>query len=170
MSRDSKQKAERKPLVGRLAGYGARRIAHGGEHTRRRLHIMSLKSALQGAMTVQRIDVTGARQGWNGRYEDGGRAAFAELVKREGLSEQGLQQIARWHSWAAMGYLAAALAVLVLAVIQFTSYDLSLGLMAVAMFVVSLPLAALALRHAFAGWQIRERRFGGLGEYLRGRR
>ena len=69
-----------------------------------------------------------------------------------------------------MGYLAAALAVLVLAVIQFTSYDLSLGLMAVAMFVVSLPLAALALRHAFAGWQIRERRFGGLGEYLRGRR
>lgn len=170
MSKNSRDKAEKKPFSSRIAGYGARRIAHRDEHVRRRLHVMKLKDALRGAVTVQRIDVMGVRQGWYGRYEDGGREAFAQLMEREGVDERALGKIAKWHSLASIGYLTAALAILVLSVVQFTSYELSLGLMAIAMFVVSLPLAALALRHAFAGWQVRRRRFGGLREYLRGAR
>lgn len=168
MSRKTKVKPEKAPFSSRIAGYGARRIAHRGEHVRRRLHVMKLKDALKGAVAVEKIDILGARQGWHGRYEDGGREAFAQLMEREGIDERALEAISRQHSVASAAYLATALSLLVLSVAQFVSYDLTLGVMAVAMQVASLPLVALALRHAFAGWQVRQRRFGGLGEYLRG--
>lgn len=164
-----KQRAPRKPLASRLAGYGARRVSPTHEHTRRRYHFETLSYAVRGALRVERINALVARQGWNGRYEDGGREAFQTMCDQEGIDSPGLLRIAHLHLLSMALYLTAAASIFAFGISQAVKHELPFTLMSLGYLVVVPVLVALALRHGFCRWQIRERRFGGLGEYLRGR-
>lgn len=116
---------------------------------------------------ISREDV---EAGINGRYADGGRERFRQMELAEGWTAGELQN--RERSWKMQSrlYLLGAIVALLLPVawVLFQPGWFAL-MMLVPGLVVPLALGAVAVKADFAAWQIRERRFGGLRDYFRGR-
>lgn len=105
--------------------------------------------------------------GYRGRYLDGGREAFRRVMQAKGITESQLPEIASGWRRQAWTYFAGSIAMLalagVLALKEGTAFGLALALSASCM---ALLLLAMGLAADFSRWRVKERRMGGLAEYL----
>ena len=132
----------------------------------------TMKNNLAGArnaMTPKTFDLKEFREGFEGRYHDGGVKRFAEMVKMEKIAEYELVRMARDRAWSAKVMLAAAVIFfLVGGWMMLTAergQDILFGFSTSFM---AFLFGALAIRHDYSRWQIEQRRFGGFREYMTG--
>lgn len=166
--KNAKGNTEERGFMKRAATFGASRITPESERKRRRENILHSVRGAREALRPAPLDRTDALNGWTGRHADGGRAAFAEAVAKEGLSHADLASRQRDHGILAIIFLMAAIFFTIIAVTQMIATGFALALMSLASIVAALLVAALALRHGYSRWQIARRRFGGLREFLLG--
>jgi hypothetical protein len=139
----------------------------------------------RSALTPQKLDRQDMLSGYNGRYSDGGRARFAELMKEvdqmnrlKAESDKSgktvytpldLDQMAKSRRRAS-GIMFAGAALFFGTAFYFIIaaggyMDVLFGL---ASAMCSFIFLALSAQHDFSRWQIQERRLGGFREYLKG--
>jgi hypothetical protein len=107
--------------------------------------------------------------GYRGRYPDGGRAAFRRAMETKGIAESQLPEIASGWRRQAGTYFAGSLAMFALTVaIALTEGTVFGFALAFGAFCMALLLLAMGLAADFSRWRVRERRMGGLAEYLAG--
>lgn len=120
--------------------------------------------------------------GYNGRYKDGGRARFQEIIAEEKRrlrvlsAEKGVEmslpelpELAKARRRASLvmfaGFGLSFIASIFFLINQNGGLDIFAG---IAAFLGSMIFLGLAAQHDFSRWQIQERRMGGFREYLRG--
>lgn len=152
-----------------VVNYGKRRLrAHDANWEHSRAGLKAGAAQIKETFAPKHVDRAEIRAGYEGRHADGGRAAFAEQMARFKIGDADLPGIAK--SYARSTWLFGIFAVIFFA---FGVFSIAAGgstlsvLSGFAIIVTSLVIAALALRQSFSGWQVRNRRFGGVREYLR---
>lgn len=113
---------------------------------------------------VSRQEIMGAIAG---RYGDGGRARFAEMVELRQVSDRDIEKLIASNRRAVLVFIGGAILFLAIGVgsmIAGVSLLSILGGFATSL--VSFIFIAIALRADFSAWQLAERRFGGLSEYF----
>ena len=115
----------------------------------------------------KKADPEEIRSGYHGRYKDGGKARFQQMVVEENLSENRLDELAYDLRNQARVVFCSGLFFLLLGVfISFTGESWSALRNGLGTSLASLIFIALGLRQDFCRWQVEERRFGALREYL----
>lgn len=105
---------------------------------------------------------------FRGRHSDGGKAAFKARMTDMGLSEADLNTMAMGRRTSAFILQAAGLLFLTIAIHGFTISDTPLALgSTISVLGAAMLLQLIGGKLHFEAWQIRERRFGGLREFLR---
>jgi hypothetical protein len=116
------------------------------------------------------IDKADAKAGYVGRYRDGGRTRFTDLVAAHRLTEDDLRaKVREWRSHAAVfaaGAFLMLIAGLTWMIFSPGGFSAFVGLAALSL---SAALLALAGKCDYSAWQIEQRRFAGLRDYLRSR-
>jgi len=116
---------------------------------------------------VSREEVQGAIRG---RYPDGGRARFVMMAEERGLSAADLTAMERMRVTQFRMMVAVSLVSLIAgAAIPFLTDDWLISVSGLIFGLFSLLFLMIGLRHDFAAWQIRNRRFGGIREYFEDR-
>lgn len=119
------------------------------------------------AIKPVRITREEALAGHHGRYTDGGRARFAEVMDANGVHEDDLPWIAAKHRKTCFILLVGSLAMFVLAMtLLFSGSSFLVRASSIASVIGALSLAAAAMRHDFYAWQIGQRAFPGFKPYL----
>lgn len=114
------------------------------------------------------LDRDEVKSGYNGRYADGGRAAFQRQMDMANVDDDTLAQIAKTYSRNTVMFSAFALFFFVVGLMYIAVGGTPLSVLSgFSIVVVSLVIGSLALRQSFSGWQVRNRRFGGFREYMR---
>ncbi|PTX52487.1 hypothetical protein IQ03_01260 [Gemmobacter caeni] len=125
--------------------------------------ISDAKSVLQ----VDRVSRDEVRGAIRGRYQDGGRARFATMAAERGLSEADLLAMERMRiAQFRMMTLVSLIALFAGSAIPFLTEDWLISVSGLIFGLFSLLFLTIGLRHDFAAWQIRNRRFGGIREYF----
>jgi hypothetical protein len=128
----------------------------------------TVKSAAR-RIRVEEISAPEARTGFEGRYPDGGATRFAQMVAQKGLDASQLD--AKKKDWERQARLFFAVALLALGIPP-VWIMLDPGPFAFLMIPVGLLIGAgllgMGVRASFSAWQIGQRRFGGLREFLFG--
>lgn len=151
-----------------IRGYFGRRLMPFGIIAGRRT-FSEARNTLKEGFRPSRISLEDAKTGFQGRHGDGGRARFREEVERAGMDEaaiDGLSLTLRQQSRIMLGL--GGLLVVLGVVFMLVSQDWLIRFSGLTLALMSLICGSMALRYDFSAWQLRERRFGGLGEYLRG--
>ena len=132
----------------------------------------SMKNGLEGtrkAMTPVAIDRKEFNQGLDGRYIDGGVARFAEMMKQQGIRKEDLPLLEKSRSRSAgIMFLSAGIFLMFGAWLMIRAENIQYVLFGFSTAFTAFIFVALALRHDYSLWQIRQRRFGGFMEYLKG--
>lgn len=159
--------AEKKGLTRRIGGYFGRRF--------RTPHVGSIGGDLlrggsdeaRKSLEIKRIDRAEVLNAYRGRYSDGGVARFSEMADEYGLSDDDLLilESERVRQFQIMCVFAAVCFVVGF-LFPFLTSDLLIVASGFVFGIFSLVFLVIGLRHDFAAWQIRNRRFGGLREYL----
>lgn len=166
----NEDRVEKKGRVSRFAGYFGRRI--GNPFISRVGRETLSEGAHQAGQVLRpvRISWSEAQEAINGRYEDGGRARFRQVMAQNGVSERDLPALERMH---VQNFLAmCAISLLALgagAAIPFLTDDWLIMASGLVFGLFSLVFLLIGLRHDFSAWQIRNRRFGGIREYVEAR-
>jgi hypothetical protein len=167
MSDDSENTGPKPGRAKRVGSYFGRRV---GNPFISRVGQETLSTGAGQARSVlkpERVTSQEVRGAIRGRYADGGRSRFQELMRENGLSAADLPrlEVMRTRQFRAM-CLVSALALLIGAAVPFFTDDWLITISGLIFGLFSLVFLAVGVRHDFAAWQIRERRFGGLREYL----
>jgi len=154
----------------RVASYFGRRIGNTFITKVGRDALTGSASEAKAALRIDRVSRDEARGALWGRYEDGGRARFGDMAHERGLTESDLQtleqmRLRQFHMLA----LIAAFALLAGGAIPFFTSDWLITFSGLVFGMFSLIFLMIGLRHDFAAWQIRQRRFGGIREYINDR-
>ena len=161
---------QRRGRTSRIGGYFGRRIispfvARVGRET-----IVDGADQARHVLRPERVSRQEAQGALRGRYEDGGRARFAQLMAQQGLKERDLADLERMRTRQFRAMCAvSALALLLGATIPFLTDDGLITMSGLILGLFSLVFLAIGLRHDLAAWQIRNRRFGGIFEYVNAR-
>ncbi|MEP3667729.1 MAG: hypothetical protein ABJN42_13475 [Roseibium sp.] len=156
--------------IRRMSGHFKERVRLGNQAETSR-HILSEgKNDALSAIRPNPLDARDALAGLRGRYKDGGRAQFAQMVRDAGLSDQDLEKLRQGHLKFRLTYgitFVLALAGGMLSVLFSGELITILGGGAFA--VLSIVFAALAAKGDYSAWQIGQRRFGGFRDYIENR-
>lgn len=167
----SEEKKTVKPGISkRVFGWGQKRIRHPflGDVSRGIVREGG-KSALQG-LKPQVIAPEEAREGFRGRYADGGVSRFRDMVSSLSITEEDLQTLDTFHRLQRLLNGVAGLLTGFLGLCMVMLGDIAVTRFGgVAFLVFTLVFMAGTLRHDFSLWQIRNRRMAGLSSYLSGR-
>jgi hypothetical protein len=163
---DQPQK-EKGGRVSRVGSYFGRRVGNPFISRVGRESLSDGVSEAGGVLKPERVtreEVSGAIRG---RYADGGRERFAQLMQEQGLGVADLPRLEgmRTRQFHAMCVI-SAIALLLGAAVPFFTDDYLIMISGLIFGLFSLVFLAIGLRHDFAAWQIRSRRFGGMREYL----
>ena len=161
---------ERPGRISRIGGYFGRRVGNPFISRVGRDTLTDGAGQAGHVLRPARISREEARGALRGRYEDGGRARFAQLMAQEGLKERDLSELERMRvrQFRAMCAI-SALALLLGAAIPILTDDGLIMKSGLILGLFSLVFLAIGLRHDLAAWQIRNRRFGGILEYVHDR-
>lgn len=119
-------------------------------------------------MAPRRIGMDELRHGYMGRYADGGRARFAEMVRGQKLRAEDLDAIAAGHARSFLTFLVISGIFMAGAVMFMSLWSGALaGLGAAILVLFALGSLVVALQADFSGYQIRMQRFCGFSEYVR---
>lgn len=113
---------------------------------------------------VERLDPERISETYRGTEADGGRAKFAQMAEAQGLDEDRLDESAGAHRVTAIIFLLCGILFFGVSVFHVVTGAMFWG---VVYFPLSLLFAALWFRNAFRAWQIRNRRFGSLSEFIK---
>ncbi|MFX4300093.1 hypothetical protein [Pseudosulfitobacter pseudonitzschiae] len=127
-------------------------------------------AAAKDALKIEPISRQELRGGIYGRYADGGRERFSQMMHQNGLKEDDLTRMAFHRRRDALITFSAAIGFLLFGAWSiFSSSKEYVFIYSSSTLIVSLVLFAVGLRHDFSRWQIESRRFGGFREYFTGR-
>ena len=158
---------DRKPLLARVGNWGVSRIRKPELIERSANNVRGATNSALDAVRPAEFDKEDFFAGYRGRHADGGKARFNEMVETRGLAGTQLNMIRAQHLRLALIFVAAAAAALFYGLyMMFTAGEL-LGIFGgAAVSALFFAFMALSLRHDFAAWQLKVRRFGGFSEYL----
>lgn len=119
-------------------------------------------------MAPRRIGMDELRNGYMGRYADGGRARFIEMVRSRNLRPEDLTAIAAGHARSFLTFLVIS-GIFMAGAVMFMSLwsGAFAGLGAAILVLFALGSLVVALQADFSGYQIRMQRFCGFSEYVR---
>lgn len=161
---------EKQGFLSRVGTYGKRRVQGGYEHRRSKLNLNASYSLAKEALKPQKITKEEALTAIKGRHEDGGVARFAEEMATHEIPDEELPIREKEHL--RLAYIYAAAAAFSLGFGLYSLFTAEWGFhvaMAAIGPLIMLLFTALAARHDYSAWCIRERRFGGLADYLNSR-
>ena len=154
----------------KIGTYAANRLQPAYQRQRRRENIQHTGSAAKEALRPTVFDADQARAGYEGRYPDGGRGAFAKFMVDLGLEEADLDRIGKQHAFNRAVFAIAAGGLLVMSFWVASSATGAMTLFTAAGTVIlALGFTALSARFDYFAWQVRERRFGGVKAWLHAR-
>lgn len=160
----------RRGFLTRVSSYGKGRFRDQRLVGKSRKNITGAISAIGEAMKPAAMDPDEFRKGVSGRYADGGRGRFKNEMGRRKLNEHQIDLIADGHLRIALVFLCSGAGSFALAAWWMLSgQGLNGFLFGVGIFIAVLVFVALSIRHDYAAWQIRERRFGGFRDYVESR-
>ncbi len=158
---------DHRPFFARVGNWGISRLRKPDLIERSARNIRGATTSALEAVRPVEFDRGDIVAGYRGRHVDGGRAHFREMVKSRGLSDGQLTQLHVRHLVLAFVFVLAAVASQIYGLyMMFTADDMLAVFGGGAVAAVFFAFMALAMRHDFAAWQIRMRRFGGFSEYL----
>lgn len=161
---------ERPGRAARFGGYFGRRVGNPFINRVGRDTLSEGADRAGHVLRPERVSREEARGALRGRYEDGGRARFAQLMSEKGVREGDLLELERMRvrQFRSMCVI-SAIALLLGASIPFLTDDPLIMMSGLILGLFSLVFLAIGLRHDLAAWQIRNRRFGGILEYAQDR-
>lgn len=160
----------REGRMSRIGGYFGRRIGNPFISRVGRETLTGSAEEARSALMPERITREEARSAILGRYPDGGRARFAQLMAQRGVHERDLHVLERMRVRQFRAMCTVSLIALLLgAVIPFLTDDGLIMMSGLIFGLFSLVFLTIGLRHDLAAWQIRNRRFGGIREYVEDR-
>jgi len=167
---DEQSKPEKRGRIARIGGYFGRRIGNPFVRSVGRDTLYGGADQARSVLTPERVSRSEAEAAFRGRYEDGGRARFAQLMAQQGVPERDLARLEgmrtrQFRVMCAMSLLALGLG----AAVPFFTDDWLIMISGLIFGLFSLVFLAIGLRHDFAAWQIRNRRFGGIRDYIEDR-
>lgn len=167
---DQQQGGAKKGRIARVGGYFGRRVGNPFINRVGRDTLYEGADQARGVLRPERVSREEARGALHGRYEDGGRARFAQVMAQQGVPDRDLKgleenRIRLFRFMVALSGLTLALG----AAIPFLTDDWLIMISGLIFGLFSLVFLAVGLRHDFAAWQIRNRRFGGIREYVEDR-
>lgn len=165
---------EKKGMIRRAGDGGVRYISRRfGNQFINKVGKDNLTGSYQAAkktLSIKPISKEELLGGFYGRYTDGGRARFTQMMHMNGIKEAELPTIAGLRRRDALITFAAAVLFLVIGAFSIAAADPAyLFIYISSTAIVSLVLFAVGIRHDFARWQIEQRRFGGFHEYFTGK-
>lgn len=151
----------------RIAGWATGKV-RGPEH--RAVGRGSLTGGLVAARDMLRpapLDSGDFMAGLRGRHADGGVARFRAHMREGGTDARELPGIESTHRSISRSYAAMTLVCVLAAVLYVSRFPgIFSGLGAMVLMLFGFAFLAVSVRHDFAAWQIRVRRFAGFREYL----
>lgn len=162
--------AEKPSRTARVTSYLGRRFGNPFINRVGRDAVTGSAEEARSALRIKRVDKEEARGAIRGRYSDGGRARFAHLAQEQGLSDRDLEEMAHMRvTQFRMMCLVSLVSLVIGAAIPFFTDDRLISVSGLIFGLFSLVFLMIGLRHDFAAWQIRNRRFGGIREYFEDR-
>lgn len=160
-------KGEAPSRTERVTGYFRRRIGNPFINRVGRDALTGSAAEARSVLRAEKISRDEVRSAMNGRYADGGRERFQDLMRERGLSERDLAPLERMRSNQFLWMCLISLVTLLLgASIPFMTDDPLITVSGLIFGLFSLVFIMIGLRHDFSAWQIRNRRFGGVREYV----
>lgn len=162
--------SEKKSIFRKMGGYSINRVQPKAIREASRDSLRSGGGAALKALKPAKLDTGDIRDGLSGRYADGGKARFAEMVAQRDLSEDDLSDLVVVHlrDFRIYGLLAGIFLLIAILLIALTSAQFSAaGGIILSLF--SLGAFARAIQSDFAAYQIRQRAFCGFNQYLKRR-
>lgn len=161
---------QKRGRIARIGGYFGRRVGNPFITRVGRDTLYEGADQARGVLRPERVSREEARGAYHGRYEDGGRARFAQLMAQKGVPDRDLPGLEanRVRLFRFMVLLSVVTLTLG-AAIPFLTDDWLIMISGLIFGLLSLVFLTIGLRHDFAAWQIRNRRFGGIREYLEDR-
>ncbi|MFG6573548.1 hypothetical protein ACGYLO_18290 [Sulfitobacter sp. 1A13353] len=118
-------------------------------------------------LTPVEMDRDDFRAGLNGRYEDGGKTRFEEVLRETNTNNRQLAALAQHRRRAAYVMFAAAAGFLLFgAVMIVRAGGFNEALYGFVTAFMSFIFLTIGISHDFVRWQIEQRRFGGFLEYF----
>ena len=162
-----KSEKPKKSFLARVRTFGISRIRNPALLNRSKKNLAGSAQAATSSLAPKNLDVADFRAGLRGRYKDGGRARFAQMMDRQGLDLEQADDMRANHLRAGAIFALAAAVMLAFGIYSAATATNTAGLIAgISLCVVFFLFMALAIRHDFSAWQILARRFGGFNEYL----
>jgi hypothetical protein len=161
---------EKRGRIARLGGYFGRRVGNPFINRVGRDTLYDGANQARGILRPERVSRSEVAGAIRGRYDDGGRARFAQVMAQQGVPERDLprleeMRVRQFYAMCAVSLLALCLG----AAVPFLTDDWLIMISGLIFGLFSLVFLAVGLRHDFAAWQIRNRRFGGIREYVEDR-
>lgn len=123
--------------------------------------------AAREAMRLEKISKDELKRGIYGRYADGGRSRFKQVMSEQGVKEEDLPTMVVERRRNALIMFLSAIGFLAFGAWSiFGSGTDHILIYVMSTLIASLILFALSLRHDFARWQLENRRFGSFAEYF----
>jgi len=167
MNDDGESNGTKPGRVKRVGSYFGRRVGNPFISRVGRETLSTGAVEARGVLKPERISQQEVRGAIQGRYADGGRLRFEDLMRHNGLGADDLPRLEamRTRQFRAM-CVVSGLSLLLGAGVPFFTDDWLIMISGLIFGLFSLVFLTVGVRHDFAAWQIRERRFGGLREYL----
>lgn len=161
---------QKRSRIARVGGYFGRRIGNPFINQVGRDTLYDGADEARNALRPERVSRAEVHGAYQGRYPDGGRARFAQVMAQQGVPERDLPHLAAmrarlFHTMCVIGLITLCLGTAV----PFFTDDWLIMISGLIFGLFSLIFFLIGLRHDFAAWQIRNRRFGGIREYLQDR-
>lgn len=158
---------ERPGRVRRVGSYFGRRVGNPFITRVGRDTLSGGAASAHGVLRPERVSPDEVRGAIRGRYPDGGRARFEEVMRESGIGPEDLPELERMRmrQFRAM-CLISLLALLLGASVPLFTQDWLIRISGLIFGLFSLVFLAVGLRHDLSAWQIRHRRFGGIREYV----
>ena len=154
-------------IAGRISRYGMSRIRPAELQDASHGSIRDGGAAAMAALRPESADIDEMKAGFDGRYDDGGRERFNQMMEESDLSEEDLAGIEAIHArdfrifiGVALAFLASAIALIIWGegILSFAGSTVCVIFM--------FGSLARALQADFSGYQVRMRAFCGLRQYL----
>ncbi len=167
---DELEQPEKKGRIARMGGYFGRRVGNPFITRVGRDTLYGGASEARGVLKPEPVSREEAHGAYHGRYADGGLARFSQVMAQRGVQDRDLAELEATRLRLFRFMAGLSLLTLVLgAAIPFLTEDWLIMISGLIFGLFSLVFLAIGLRHDFAAWQIRNRRFGGIREYLEDR-
>lgn len=164
---DHDESGPRPGRIARVGGYFGRRVGNPFISAVGRDTLYKGADSARDVLKPERVSRAEAMAAYKGRYQDGGRDRFSQLVVQRGLGEDDLRQLERMRLLQFRAMLVVSLlALLIGSAVPFWTDDWLILISGLIFGLFSLIFLMIGLRHDFAAWQIRSRRFGSIRNYL----